>query len=216
MNNISPDVVRRLSHTHEVMRVVVDAVHGDCLDLGAGMSKYKARILERAKSYKTMDMQALPGIDVVGDVLRPPFADASFDTVVSTQVLEHVKEPWTMVEQMARVLRPGGTAIVTTPFMYPFHADPHDYFRYTEEGMRHLFERVGMQVELCSRYGGWWIVQSEIIKQKYVSPYRRPHPWWKRRLISVIETVCHALNRLHPPGVAYANVLCIARKPHRS
>lgn len=209
----SAAALRRLSHTRDILDPLLGFVHGDCVDLGAGMGKYRQAVLTRAKTYTAMDMQQLPGIDVVGDVIRPPFKDASFDTVLCTQVLEHVKEPWTMVENIARILRPGGTAILTTPFMYPFHADPHDYFRYTEEGIRHLFERAGMEIEICTGYGGWWIVQSEIFKQRYASPYKRPHPWWKRRLVSAIESACRFLNRFAPPKVSYANVLCIAHKP---
>ena len=53
-----------------------------------------------------------------------------------------------MVEQARRVLRPGGAAIFMAPFMYPFHADPCDFFRFSEQGLASLFERVGMKVEL--------------------------------------------------------------------
>ena len=205
--------IARAFYTRDVFRTVLPSVHGDTLDFGAGMSRYKPMIMERATKYVTMDIEKFPGIDVVGDALNPPFPDASFDTVVSMHVLEHVREPWTMIEQVARVLRPGGTAIILAPFMYPYHADPHDYFRFSEEGMRCLFERTGMRVDIVAKYCGWVGLQSEIFKQKYVSPYRRPHPWWKRRLIGVIEWIAAKLTPLFPPGIVYTNVVCVATKP---
>jgi SAM-dependent methyltransferase len=146
-------------------------------------------------------------------MLALPFPDASFDTALSMQVLEHVREPWTAVSEMARILRPGGTAIVSVPFVYPFHSDPHDYFRYSEEGLKSLFERSGLKIILCGKYGGWWAVQGETFKQRFVSPYKKPHPRWKRRLMSAVEWICSALNRMAPPGIVYANVICVAQKP---
>lgn len=205
--------LRRSFYTRDVFRLFLDRLHGDCLDLGAGMSRYKSILMSYVKTYTTMDIEAFPGIDVVGDALNPPFADASFDSVISMHVLEHVKEPWVMIEQIKRILRPGGTAIICAPFMYPYHADPHDYFRFSEEGIRHLFERVQMDVVVASGYCGWLGIQSEIFKQKYVSPYRKPHPWWKRRLITAVESCVAFLSPYMRPGISYANVICIATKP---
>ena len=208
----SPAQLARSSFTREVMLGVLDAVHGDVIDFGAGMSRYKKWIMQKAKTYTAMDIHDFPGIDIVGDVLKPPLADASYDTVLSTHVIEHVREPWVMVEQIARVLRPGGTVILMAPFMYPFHADPYDFFRFSEQGLRSLFERAGLQVELCSKYGGWLDIWSETIKQSFLSPYRKPHPWWKRRVFSVIETVFGFINRRMRPGIAYTNVVIVAHK----
>ncbi len=205
--------MKRLFLTRDVFLAVRDAIHGDCIDFGAGMSRYKPMILERAKKYVTMDIQNFPGIDIVGDVQNPPLQDASFDTVLSTHVLEHVAEPWVMVEHMARVLRPGGTAILMTPFMYPEHADPHHYFNFSEAGLRSLFERAGLQVSLCQKYGGIFAIMSETVKQKFFSPYHGRLPWWKRRLFSVLQKIFQGLNVLFPPGIAYANVVCVAQKP---
>lgn len=210
---VIPSKIERLFFTRDVFLSVARFIHGDCIDFGAGMSRYKHMILKRAASYTTMDIRAHPGIDIVGDALDPPLRDASFDTVVSTHVLEHVREPWVMVGQIARVLRPGGTAILMAPFMYPEHSDPHHYFNFSEAGLRALFERVGMHVALSQRYGGFFTIMSEIIKQKYFSPYGGRLPWWKRHLFSFLQEIFRLLNRLAPPGIAYANVVCVAHKP---
>ena len=72
-----------------------------------------------------------------------PFGDRSFETVFSSQVLEHVPEPWRMVEDMARVLKPGGHLILTAPHIWGLHEVPHDYFRFTSYGLQHLARRAG-------------------------------------------------------------------------
>lgn len=65
--------------------------------------------------------------------------DASHDLVICTALLEHVAEPGRLVEQLRRILRPGGRAIVTGSAVFPFHGTPHNYFHYTPNGLRHLF-----------------------------------------------------------------------------
>lgn len=129
--------------TRGILSQSTDYIHGRVLDFGAGTAKYKSLIVPHAKTYTSFDMIAGPNTDVVGDVLAPPFPDNSFETVICTQVMEHVREPWTMIEQISRILAPGGVCILTTPFLLPYHADPHDYFRYTTEGGSALFTRAG-------------------------------------------------------------------------
>lgn len=210
---MSPQQLSKLYNTRQIVEALLPYVHGDTVDFGAGLSRYKPMILTKAKSYTAMDSFSAPGIDVVADVMNPPLTDASYDTVLCTQVLEHVKEPWVVVEHIARVLRSGGTAIVTTPFMYPYHPDPADYFRYTTAGLAYLFERTGMTVEVSQGYCGLFGVLSETIKQKYFSHYAGPRSWWKRRVLGVIEATFAFLNRFCPPVIVYANTVCVAHKP---
>lgn len=76
------------------------------------------------------------GEDTKGDLLAMPFADASFDGVVLTEVLEHCVNPRAAIAEVFRVLRPGGLLLVTSPFIWPDHRteDYADYWRFTEQG----------------------------------------------------------------------------------
>lgn len=77
--------------------------------------------------------------DIVADAGALPLRDGSADCVICTEVLEHLPDPAACVAEGHRLLRPGGTFIASVPFLYPVHADPHDYQRFTAEGLRHLF-----------------------------------------------------------------------------
>lgn len=91
------------------------------------------------------DIDPLRGPDVVADVCSPVFADGSFDVVVMSEVLEHVRSPHHAVDRLHACLRPGGVLLLTAPFLLPIHERPHDYFRYTHYGLRMLlseFEEV--------------------------------------------------------------------------
>src|SRR4030095_5709220 len=68
-------------------------------------------------------------------------ADAVFDVVLCTEVLEHLPEPQRALDEMFRVLKPSGTLLLTTRFLFPIHDAPHDYFRFTKYGLRYLLRR---------------------------------------------------------------------------
>lgn len=85
-----------------------------------------------------IDPQRLP--DTIGDAHKLLFGDSSFEFILCTEVLEHLHTPHQAVAEMRRVLKPGGTLILTTRFVFPIHDAPHDYFRYTRYGLGYLFK----------------------------------------------------------------------------
>lgn len=110
------------------------ALPGGCRGLDLGSGGLRAR-----PDAVTTDIQAVPGVDVAADGGRLPFRPETFDYVWSNAVLEHVRDPFGVAREIVRVLRPGGLAIVHVPFLEFGHGRPHDYFRYTPEGLRVLF-----------------------------------------------------------------------------
>jgi SAM-dependent methyltransferase len=78
---------------------------------------------------------------VVGDGHHLPFASDSFDVVWLSAVLEHVRKPWLVAEQIYEVLKPGGVVLVSVPFIQKRHGSPNDYYRYTADGLRSVFDR---------------------------------------------------------------------------
>ena len=122
------------------------ASSGLTLDLGAQTGPYAAHFPRRV----AVDLRPAPGVHVISDALALGFADESFDVVLCTEMLEHVPEPQLAIDEMARVLKPGGTLLLTTRFLFPIHDAPHDYFRFTKYGLRYLlrrFEIVTLQEE---------------------------------------------------------------------
>lgn len=80
--------------------------------------------------------------DVVDDICASNLTPGSFDAVLLLSVLEHVRAPHEAAREIDRLLRPGGIALVQVPFLFPIHDRPHDYYRFTEYGMRHLFSHM--------------------------------------------------------------------------
>lgn len=86
----------------------------------------------------SIDINPEKNPDVVCDLsdMKGVFEDDSFDVVVVMDVLEHVLEPQKAISEVRRVLRPGGKVILSVPFLFEIHAEPHDYWRFTHYGLR--------------------------------------------------------------------------------
>lgn len=113
---------------------------GRVLDIGGGRVSTNHSYSEIFPNRFSVDIDPERKPDVVGDAHSLPVEDSSFDVVLCTEVLEHLHTPQKAIDEMYRVLKPGGKLILTTRFMYPLHDVPHDYFRYTLFGLKHLFK----------------------------------------------------------------------------
>lgn len=94
-------------------------------------------------------------VDVACDLNQPfPFASSSFDTIVVSDVMEHLFDYQTVWSEMARLLRPSGRLIVGVPFLYWLHEEPFDHFRPTEFALRRYCEQHGFRIVTLAPYGG--------------------------------------------------------------
>jgi SAM-dependent methyltransferase len=139
----------------------------DVLDAGAGDAPY--RELFAAHCYRTQDWTASvhPGAraaDVVGSLEDIPVPDASFDSVICTQVLEHVARPDLALAEIRRILRPGGSLWLTVPFVGELHEEPHDHFRYTSHGLLGLAERAGLTADEVTPLGGYFTAMAQLAR----------------------------------------------------
>ena len=95
-------------------------------------------------------------VDVYASGLALPFGAQTFDTVVCSEVLEHVPDPACLLAEVTRVLRPGGHLLLTTPQTWGLHEEPHDYFRYTRYGLDVLARRAGLEPVRIAPTTGFW------------------------------------------------------------
>jgi len=111
-----------------------------------------------------IDPAVLP--DVVADAERVPFADTCAETVVCTEVLEHVQHPAAVIAAAYRLLRPGGLFILSMPFGGRVHGDPYDFQRYTASKLDQLLSEVGFQDIEIQAMGHYYTVLCEMLKGK--------------------------------------------------
>jgi SAM-dependent methyltransferase len=162
MVQISPTAVLRKSsgsrHSVNASRVHLDAFARQAaasvppgalvLDAGAGHGPYRAHF-EHAE-YEAADFERVPhkrydGNHYVCDLAALPIADDRYDLVLLSQVLEHLPDPTAVLHELHRVLKPGGRIWASAPLFYEEHEQPYDFYRYTQFGLRHLFEQCGFK-----------------------------------------------------------------------
>lgn len=138
-----------------------DFIKGRTLDVGSGsFERYPFR--SRASEYIRMDVAPGVNVDIVGRAEAIPFPDESFDSVVSTQVFEHVENPEKAAQEVCRVLKMGGHLLITVPQWNELHEEPHDYWRYTRYGLQALFERNGCTLIRMDPRGGYFTLKTQM------------------------------------------------------
>ena len=114
------------------------AITGKTLDIGAGWKPFVSYFAHT--EYITLDNSSECAPDVIGDVLRLPFADKTFDSIVCLEVLEHVPDTRLALAEMSRVLKGGGVLLLSAPMHWPLHYEPKDYFRFTKYGFYEILK----------------------------------------------------------------------------
>jgi SAM-dependent methyltransferase len=147
------------------LRAALPRFHGTLLDVGCGVKPYEEILLgagSAVQRYIGLDLaptegaayaQAAPDITWDGTVI--PMDDASVDSVMATEVLEHCPEPGRVLSEIFRVLRPGGTLFLTVPFLWPLHDMPYDEYRYTPFSLERIMRTAGFTGVELKPTGGW-------------------------------------------------------------
>ncbi len=156
---------------------------GKLLDVGCGQMPYR-KLINKSEitTYIGVDLEnALiynPSIkpDFTWDGEKLPFKSNEFDTILLTEVLEHIPCPIISLKEIFRVLNNGGILFFTVPFLWPLHEPPHDEYRYTPFSLKRIFEQSGFSNIQIYAQGGWhaslaqmlglWVKRSGISKNK--------------------------------------------------
>jgi SAM-dependent methyltransferase len=133
---------------------------GRLLDIGCGtkpwLSTFAPYVDQHIGADHASTLHGLTAVDVVSDAYDISLPDASVETILLTEVLEHLERPSDALDECARLLRPRGHLILTTPFTWPLHEEPRDFYRYSPHGLRYLAEGAGFEVIEIRALSGIW------------------------------------------------------------
>ncbi|WP_316832723.1 class I SAM-dependent methyltransferase [Pedobacter aquatilis] len=140
-------------------------INGDLIDIGCGNKPCLETINPLVTKYIGCDI--IQSSNQCVDVLCPandiPLAEATFDTVFSSQTIEHVEDHQGLVNEAYRLLKPNGYFVLTGPMYWPLHEEPHDFFRFTKHGFRHILEKAGFEIIEINSNGGKWAVAGQAL-----------------------------------------------------
>lgn len=138
----------------------------EVLDLGAGRLPYKAIINKYSDKYYSLDfVETHPDLDYIGTTSKTGLESGRFDLLFCNQVLEHVPDPLESFREIKRVLKPGGIAIISTPFLMELHNEPYDYYRYTKYALKNLSEEADFEVLKLYEVGGVLAILSRYLSK---------------------------------------------------
>jgi SAM-dependent methyltransferase len=187
--------------------------HSLVLNVGSGGDVEKTvRTVQRQNNFSVMslDVSAERYPDVVADICTYE-PDQKLDCIVLAEVLEHIPEPHQAINNINEMLNEGGKLILTTPFLYPLHDRPHDYFRYTKFGLAYLL-RDFEDVQIIER-SGWAetiaVIQARLLREKTNARFAR-------LLLGAVAIITYPLatflSRLTATDYAPSGYLVVCRK----
>lgn len=150
-------ITRLVAEAYE--RHLPDHARGRLIDLGCGNVPLFCAYRDLVQNVVCVDwsgsQHALIHVDLEHDLNQAlPFGDGAFETVILSDVLEHVRRPTALLTEIRRILVPGGKLLANVPFMYWLHEQPHDYYRFTEHCLRWSVEQAGLCTVVLEPLGG--------------------------------------------------------------
>jgi SAM-dependent methyltransferase len=217
---VGPDVFNTLAFRQITNALAVAAprhARGRLLDVGCGHKPYAPLLARFVDEHVGVDHADSPheltAVDVIATAYDIPLEGGSFDTVLMTEVLEHLERPGDALAETMRLLRPGGKLILTTPFIWPLHEEPRDFYRYTPHGLRHLLSTAGfVDVEVTPLAGQWStlaLLSGHALRR---SPARRLGPLF-RGYVRARHGLAAWMDELHFRPWYSWNHMAVARKP---
>ena len=141
---------------------------GKLIDLGCGTAPLFGAYRDYVSNVTCVDWaKPIDGrnhLDFICDLSeRLPFGDGEFQTIVLSDVLEHIADPGLLWSEMSRILSSGGKLLMNTPFIYCLHDQPHDYYRFSEHALRRFADINGFNVAHLEPLGGTPEILADII-----------------------------------------------------
>jgi SAM-dependent methyltransferase len=171
--NLRRDVRRTLEDCMGRLLQASDTIY----DVGCGAKPFQHFLARVARAHVGIDMDdgfyGSGAVDIIGVADRLPVRDGVADAVLSSQVIEHLPDPDEALREARRILKPNGLLFISFPLLFPLHAAPYDFFRYTEHGFEAMCKRHGFEVVERHVMGGFWYAAA-ILSECYLSPLNRP------------------------------------------
>ena len=182
-------------HNRELRRLAANYLNGRMIDIGCGAKPYKKLLSSYVAEHVGLDhlttLHDRENIDLFGSAYQIPTADAEFDSAICTAVLEHLEEPEQAIRECYRILKPGGVAIYSVPFIWHLHEEPRDFYRFSKYGLKYLFEKAHFEILEMKALSGFWVTFGQLFVYNMYRFNRGPLRWF--RIVDLIGLIVQAI-----------------------
>jgi len=182
-------------HDGELKQCGASYLTGKLIDIGCGIKPYKNILSPYVSEHIGVDHEKTfhesSQIDIFGTAYQIPVEEGSFDSAICTAVLEHLEEPELALRECHRILKPGGVAIYSVPFIWHIHEEPRDFYRFSKYGLQYLFEKVGFEVLELNALSGFWVTFGQLFVYNIYRLNRGPLRWL--RIIDAVGLLIQAI-----------------------
>lgn len=177
---------------------------GTLLDIGCGEKPYKEMIRTQVDQHIGIDhpntYASNQNIDVFSTAYEVALKNNSIDTILCTDVLEHLEEPGQALIEAYRVLKPGGYGIYTVPLFWHLHEEPYDYYRFTRYGLSYLFEKSGFNIIEIKPLSGFFLTFGQelayFLNGLRQGGKRNPLWWLIIPFLHLVQALAYLLNKI--------------------
>ncbi|SEG80223.1 class I SAM-dependent methyltransferase [Bosea lathyri] len=204
------------SSLDDIVPLIDEFTKGVVLDAGAGRMAWRSALEPHATVYMSTDyIVEHPQLDFCADLQGGlPLRDGTIDTVFCCSVMEHTPEPWRVLPEIHRVLKPGGHVILSVPFMYYLHGWPHDYFRFSRYGLRSLAEKAGFTIVRQTNAGGIALMVCHAISMVLTACLWTPRvPWLSTLPAAALYKFGRLVERLDRDALFSQNIHMVLMRP---
>jgi SAM-dependent methyltransferase len=168
-------------HDEELLEAVSKYARGKLLDIGCGEKPYKEMVAPYVDQHIGIDhkntLHTKSNIDRFGTAYDIPAEDNEFDSVLCTNVLEHLEKPEEALRECYRILKRKGIAIYTVPFIWHLHEEPRDFYRFSKYGIKYLFEKVDFEIVELKALSGFWVTFGQLFVYNIYRFNKNPLRW---------------------------------------
>lgn len=153
-------------HDRQLKQYVKKFFSGALVDFGCGLKQYKKLVKHYVDSHVGVDHDLTfhdkANIDRYATAYKIPAKNCEFDCALCTAVLEHLEDPILALKECFRVLKNGGVAIYSVPFIWHLHEEPRDFYRFSKYGLEYIFKKAGFEIIQIHALSGFWITFGQI------------------------------------------------------
>ena len=210
------------SFHRELFKAISNYSRGKLLDIGCGNKPYEKIFEGLIDEYIGCDIiqSNLKKVDILCAANKIPLESNRFDTIFSTQTIEHVEEYQGLVGESFRLLKSGGYFILSGPFNWQLHEEPYDFFRFTKHGFKYIIEKEGFELVEISENGGMWSVSGQYFLKNIYNEHPKRNKilrilfsiFKKIKGVYLINSLFEYLDRIDYNTVNTINYVVVARK----